>query len=78
MGARRWSFPTTGCSISMADAAAAVEATERVFAALAHPSRRHILLTDDSYMDQGIPILRPGRTPTDCSQRSPQRRSGAC
>ena len=29
----------------MPDAAAAVEATERVFAALAHPSRRHILLT---------------------------------
>jgi DNA-binding transcriptional ArsR family regulator len=29
----------------MPDAAAAVEATERVFSALAHPSRRHILLT---------------------------------
>lgn len=29
----------------MPDAAAAVEATERVFAALAHPSRRQILLT---------------------------------
>jgi DNA-binding transcriptional ArsR family regulator len=29
----------------MPDAAAAVEATERVFAALAHASRRHILLT---------------------------------
>ena len=61
MGARRWSFPTTGRSISMADAAAAVEATERAFAALAHPPRRHILLTDDSYMDQGIPILGRGQ-----------------
>ena len=29
----------------MPDAAEAVEATERVFAALAHPSRRHVLLT---------------------------------
>jgi DNA-binding transcriptional ArsR family regulator len=29
----------------MPDAAEAVEATERLFAALAHPSRRHILLT---------------------------------
>lgn len=29
----------------MRDAAAAVEATEQVFAALAHASRRHILLT---------------------------------
>jgi DNA-binding transcriptional ArsR family regulator len=45
MDVPRWSFPTTGRSISMPDAAAAVEATERVFAALAHPSRRHILLT---------------------------------
>jgi DNA-binding transcriptional ArsR family regulator len=29
----------------MPDPAAAVEATEHVFSALAHPSRRHILLT---------------------------------
>jgi DNA-binding transcriptional ArsR family regulator len=29
----------------MSDAAADVKATEEVFAALAHPSRRHILLT---------------------------------
>ena len=45
MDVRRWSFRATGRSISMPDAAAAVEATESVFVALAHPSRRHILLT---------------------------------
>jgi ArsR family transcriptional regulator, repressor of sdpIR and other operons len=44
-GVLAWSFQATGRSIWMTDARAAVEATEQVFSALAHPSRRHILLT---------------------------------
>lgn len=46
MGVLLWSFRITARSSSTkTDPAAAVKATEEVFAALAHPSRRHILLT---------------------------------
>jgi DNA-binding transcriptional ArsR family regulator len=41
-----WSFPISATSTSAKrDPAAAVRLTEQVFAALAHPSRRQILLT---------------------------------
>src|SRR4051812_45292071 len=46
MGVRRWSSRTTGRSpLATPDPAAEAEAEDRVFSALAHPSRRHILLT---------------------------------
>ena len=46
MADRQWSSRTISQYTSKAsDPGAAVEATERVFSALAHASRRHILLT---------------------------------
>jgi DNA-binding transcriptional ArsR family regulator len=43
---RAWSFPISATSTSTKrDPAAAVRLAEQVFAALAHPSRRQILLT---------------------------------
>lgn len=46
MDGRRWNSRISGrSSLTPPDPQADVEAEDRVFAALAHPSRRHILLT---------------------------------
>lgn len=46
MADRVWSFRATDLFLSMKhDPAIVVEQTDRIFSALAHPSRRHILLT---------------------------------
>lgn len=46
MDGRRWNFRISGRScLPRPDPKADVETADRMFAALAHPSRRHILLT---------------------------------